>query len=102
MAEILELPATRPQTRRPASPRYTCNNEEFNKLLAVVTIAQGAVLLKIQTGLLSKEGSGAASPKSSKADNHRSETERLFSGPLSVWKDERQLWECICHTPFSL
>uniref|UniRef100_UPI00398F1068 histone H2A type 2-A-like n=1 Tax=Pristiophorus japonicus TaxID=55135 RepID=UPI00398F1068 len=64
-AEILELAGNNKKTR--IIPRHlqlaVRNNQELNKLLGKVTIAQGGVLPNIQAVLLPKETTSAAQSK---------------------------------------
>uniref|UniRef100_UPI00358DF268 late histone H2A.L3-like n=1 Tax=Myxine glutinosa TaxID=7769 RepID=UPI00358DF268 len=63
-AEILELAGNTPRDNKKTRfiPRHlqlaTCNDEELNKLLGGVTIAQGGVLPNIQAVLLPKKSKG--------------------------------------------
>uniref|UniRef100_UPI00398F7A2B histone H2A type 2-A-like n=1 Tax=Pristiophorus japonicus TaxID=55135 RepID=UPI00398F7A2B len=66
-AEILEL-AGNATTRPPASSPATRNDQELNKLLGKVTIAQGGVLPNIQAVLLPKETTSASQSKQSGPD----------------------------------
>lgn len=69
VAELLELAgnASRDNNRRTISPRHLQlairNDEELNKLLSGVTIAEGGVLPNIQAVLLPKKSSNSGSSK---------------------------------------
>ncbi|XP_060712968.1 histone H2A, sperm-like [Hemiscyllium ocellatum] len=104
-AEILELAgnAARDNKKTRIIPRHlqlaVRNEEELNKLLGGVTIAQGGVLPNIQAVLLPKKTAAAGSAKKLRSFLNLT-TQRLFKEPLTASVKRAELSVGLHYFPF--